>query len=109
MAASLPVQPASGPREERIVSRSCGAMGARAAARGVGGAVVAFVVDQHDVETAGEILSEERGEARFDHIRLVARGDDGDDMGLRGRVRVQAANSRSCSVSRQKPPRSAIR
>ncbi len=61
---------------ERSTSRPADAATARATARR---AVAALVIDQHDRESAGIVLREQRGEALRQHRRLVAGRDHGHD------------------------------
>ncbi len=51
-------------------------------ARHRAGTVAAVIVDQHEGETPAIILAQQRGDGLADRRRLVARRDDGDDLGI---------------------------
>ena len=73
-------------------------------ARQIGGAVVAEVIHQHDMEVAGIILRQQAADALLDHIGFVARRHHRHHGRPCRRLRRPAAVSRSRSS--QKPRRS---
>ena len=80
--------------------------GGGAGSSDLGGAIPAFVVDQNNVESPGKFLRQQRGKALANHIRLVARRDDG---GHRYALRRRRAGRRETTVPFGQPPEAAVK
>ena len=81
-------------------------LGGGAGSGGLGGAVPALVVDQNNVEPPGKFLRQQRGNALPDHIRLVARRDNGGHRDALGRGR---AGRRETIVPFGQPPEASMK